>query len=713
MRNELSRRNFLAVSGAVLGGPRLTLSRQITSAPQNPVSDGAGKNGTDLFTEKKYSNWLWIELIGFDNEQPDFGVGSIIQRAGFIPAGVSLLLFWTAFVIDHKGLGQEKKLSPSEASYGGHPYSPERKRQEWTNWQLKNLIAELHKHNIKVYLSYFNYYAHGSEYFKDKEYLMEMYRRGGCGALSMLKKQKNGVWFEDVLQEKTVTALVDYGFDGIQIADGVSSPRIALQEGDYSPEMLEQFFEYLGTEQPDTKEIAEYIWSEKRLEWIRFHTQRWNRFYEKFIERLKCADKEAIFNSAWTRDPFEAMYRYGVDYRKTARSGLISFMAEDVSSGLSILSARDNGYLMTDEERRRLHYEFLTALMLCRAAMPNLRITPLSGVHDTMEQWGVLEHMPTLLTRQTFANLNTFIASKNGLKPITDGPYFCLSDSLSKNDWSVIKRNWILGDVKNPVTSAGVILIWSDSRLDRELEEFCKNRRTPTHKIVSELLYAGAPVNTVARIENIPYLNGNLLVSNFDLLPQEEQQLVRSYKNGKVLVVGSVAPNGFKPLVTETASFGAMNLCIRENGVQGVTVKNKQEYGFDPKLSMEEVNCLWTKTLRFAPFSDEFYQACADAIIKVTNAPAIKAEGVNEHGIRHRYCKYICVYTGTDTCRIILVNDDYYYNIPQVDMKRRIAEIKCITKYDGYEVLFSGSTFSCRVPGKGAEILEIRLAAGK
>jgi len=226
-------------------------------------------------------------------------------------------------------------------------------------------------------------------------------------------------------------------------------------------------------------------------------------------------------------------------------------------------------------------------------------------------------------------------------------------------------------------------------------------------------LYGGAPVNTIARIEDIPDLKGNLLVTNFDLLPQEEQQLVRNYKNGEVLAVGSVVPDGFRPLVTETASFGVMNLCIRKNEVQCVTMENKKEYGFHPKLSKEDVNCLWTKTLCFAPFSDEFYQACADAVIKATSAPVIKAEGINEHGIRHRYCKYICVYTGPDTCRIVLANDDYYYNIPKVDMKRRIAEIKCITKYEGYKVWFNGPTFSCRVPGKGAEVLEIRFAAEK
>ncbi|NLC43004.1 MAG: hypothetical protein GX783_01845 [Clostridiales bacterium] len=362
-----------------------------------------------VLKENYLNKWIWIELIGFDNQKPDFGVGDYISRCGFLPDGFVLLLYWTGFVVDHQGLDLEYELSPAEASYGAHEYSPERRRQTWTNLQLKRLIDTMHSYGCKVYLSFFNMCSYYNdvgeliehEFYKDKNYLMETVRNAvRHGTISMLKRLPDGSFFEDFLQEKTVKALADYGFDGLQIADGISSPRIALQEGDYSDEIIDQFLEYSNIRLPDklealcddNKELmnlrSDFIWQEHRLEWLKFHTFRWEQFFTKFISRLENLGKEAIFNSAWTRDPFEAIYRYGVDYRKIGKTGIKGCMVEDVSAGLAILSSHDNAYLMDDEQRKKIHYEFLTALMLNRAAMPEIKIIPLAGIHDTMEQWG-------------------------------------------------------------------------------------------------------------------------------------------------------------------------------------------------------------------------------------------------------------------------------------------------------------------------------------
>ncbi|MDO5566078.1 MAG: hypothetical protein Q4G59_05430 [Planctomycetia bacterium] len=255
---DFTRRNFLTVSGTLVGSAvagMTPLSSNETPSKSKPILEQNGDH-PDIFITKKYSNWLWIELIGFDNEQPDFGIGSILERAGFVPAGFALLLYWVGFVTEHDGLKTERQLSPAEASYGGHPACPERRRQTWTNRQLKSLIDQLHHREIKVYLSFFNFCSYRNDvgksetlpYFRDKDYLKETGRHGQWDTLSMLKRQKDGVWFEDYLQNQTVRTLVDYEFDGIQIADGISSPRLALQEGDYTPEMTSQFFEYLKTD---------------------------------------------------------------------------------------------------------------------------------------------------------------------------------------------------------------------------------------------------------------------------------------------------------------------------------------------------------------------------------------------------------------------------------------------------------------------------------
>ena len=691
---------------------------------------------SDFFFRKDspFQKWVWIELIGFDNELPDFGVSDYMKRCKFIPDGVSLLLYSIGFVLRHEGLDHEQALSPCEQSYGGHPHSVERSRQNWTNYQLKSLIKELQRYGCKVYLSIFNVYQYtsdlgetvGEDYFENKAYLHETLRDGRQQkSIGMLKRLEGGQFFEDELQSKTIRALSDYNFDGIQIADGISSPRVSLQEGDFSDDMVEQFLNHSGVDLPGgmtanadgdaaaMRSRAEWIWQEHRGEWICFYTDRWGQFFAKFVQRLHAAQKTAIFNSAWTRDPFEAMYRYGVDYRKVANTGIDGCMVEDVSPGLAILSEQDNGYLMNDEQRRRLHYEFLTALMLNRAAMPALCITPLAGIHDTMEQWGVLEHMPTSMTRNVMSNLNTYLHAEGRLKPITDGPFFCLSDGLGEADWNFIRKNWEIGYTKNAESVCGATLIWSDNRLDQELDAFIQFRRTPTHRLVSELLYAGAPVSAVARIEDLEYVTGTILVTNPDLLPTKELGAVLSYQHGPVVLIGS-QEQGFSSrsildAVVENNPFGGIRLQVAGSGEQRspVIIENNQRYTFDPKYDMEAVGGLWTHPLEFAPVSPAFFAACAEWIVRVSKAPVIAAQSVSETGLPRQVCKYIAVQVAENTYRVFISNDDYYYNHPKLDMGREIKRVSCLTKYPGYKVNFHGSSFSARIPGRGMEAFEV------
>ena len=93
--------------------------------------------------ESSSEKWIWMELIGFDNSLPDYGVKSYLDNCGFVPDGVSLLLTWIEFPMQHLGLDRERLLSPCECSYGAHPANAQRRRQNWTNFQLRDLIHTL------------------------------------------------------------------------------------------------------------------------------------------------------------------------------------------------------------------------------------------------------------------------------------------------------------------------------------------------------------------------------------------------------------------------------------------------------------------------------------------------------------------------------------------------------------------------------------------
>ena len=664
-----------------------------------PSTERTIKSANNLLLNDSYHKWIWIELIGFDNTLPDYGVQDYLDRCKFVPDGASLLLTWAEFVLGYQGLDHEYALHPNEQSYGGHPASPERERQNWTNYQLKGLISELHQHNIKVYLSYFNF---AGDYMKNHRYLLETTAENNTtGTFNVLKKLDDGTPFEDILQTATMKVLNDYNFDGIQIADGISSYRLALQYGDYSDNMVNQFLDYSKINLPETKNRAAYIWSEYRQEWIDFHVFRWGVFFDKYVKRIRESGKEAIFNSAWTRDPFEAMYRYGVDYRLIASTGIDGCMVEDGSPGLAILSDHDNGYLMTDEMRRRIHYEYLTTLMMVRVAMPSLRITPLAGVHDANEQWGVLEHMPTSMLRNVVCNLNTLFYDGNThkYKSVTDGPFFCLADALFESDWNFIRNCWNTGMIKENTQPCGLTVIWSDRRLDNELAAFIKTRRTPSYRITADLMYAGAQIYNIARIEDIGALNGPLLIINPDLLPEDERNAINNYTKGEIFYIGENIIS--TPSIVENNRFGGMKFGCATSINDAAYINNPVKYDFDPKYSLEKINMLWTHPLEYKPVSAEFYKRCADLINKKCNFPEIIKYGES--------CQIIVNKTDDKHYRVILANDEYYYTHPIVDMKAEIESVKCLTRYEGYPLSPNGTTFQCRVAGRGADVFDVVL----
>ncbi len=643
--------------------------------------------------------WIWIELIGFDNEKPDFGVKEYLDNCGFLPEGVTLLLTWLGFALDHKDLDQERPLDDCECSYYGHPANTQRYRQNWTNYQLRGLIRTLQGYGIKVFLSFFNFASYRNdrrervtaEYLKNRAFLNETDRFGRrASTVNMLKRLENGEWFEDVFQERTVKALCDYGFDGVHIADGISSGRLILQEGDYSDDMVGQFLEEYpigeveaAAEGDEEKMLsrAACIWQNHRRERIAFHCRRWQTFFEKFARRLSEAGKEAVFNNAWTRDPFEAIYRYGVDYRTIGKLGLRGCMPEDVSAGLAILAREDNGYLMTGRQREQIHYDFLAHLMLIRAAMPKLRLTPLAGVHDMMEQWGVLEHMPTSMTRNVMCNLNTLFWNGEEYIPIEDGPWFCLGDGISREQWRFIRSNWEIGNPGKGVVPTGPAWVWSDSLLDRELDAFIRDRQIPGVHLLARLLAGGAPVHSIVRMDALQRYTGDLIVPNPDLLPEEEKVLLRQYHRGTVYFVGK----------TEQSAEPAFGILDTEVFCAG---KIPDSYDFDPVTGMESA-VGWPHPLEYPDLGDDFFRGAAQLLIQRSGCPVLT-----------RYqdrCEILSLRLSENSWRIYIGNDDYFYNIPVVDMGKKILSVRRLTGYEGYPVPVDGNCFRCRIPGRGME----------
>ena len=100
-----------------------------------------------------FRKFLWMELIGFDNRQGDYGVGEFLSRMEIKPEVISILIWNTDLIHSHNGLGEDAPIGLKHCAYQARPRNEEHEIQNWTRFQLRGLISELHHHGVKVYVT--------------------------------------------------------------------------------------------------------------------------------------------------------------------------------------------------------------------------------------------------------------------------------------------------------------------------------------------------------------------------------------------------------------------------------------------------------------------------------------------------------------------------------------------------------------------------------
>ena len=111
--------------------------------------------------------------------------------------------------------------------------------------ELKKLTAELQKHGIKVFASFFDMDAEPELEGVKKFTELHPELIAGCTnpdehetGIFMIKRFADGTYYEDFFLQKAIEVLQDYGFDGIHLPDGICRPRLPLQNAEYSADML-------------------------------------------------------------------------------------------------------------------------------------------------------------------------------------------------------------------------------------------------------------------------------------------------------------------------------------------------------------------------------------------------------------------------------------------------------------------------------------------
>ncbi|MBP1996606.1 hypothetical protein [Paenibacillus eucommiae] len=670
-----------------------------------------------------YEKWIWIELIGFDNTQSDFAVPAYMERIGFVPTAMSLLFFTPDFVHAHEGMESEAILPIEVCSYAARPYGKERNRQVWTNYQLRGLVAELQKHGAQIYCSFFDLFrVEGGETPRASEWcgahpeLYEMNKSGkALSVINPLRRFKDGTYYEDFFIRDLMVVMQDYGFDGYHGADGYTSPRKSLAEADYSDDMVEQFAQFSGL--AAEKELleacddnpanmgkrAEWIWHHKRMEWIQFHGARWAQLWHKIMAALRQEGKKAFINTAWTRDPFEALYRYGVDYQQLAATGVDGFIVESVGASLSAGA---------DETEYEPCTEFMSMLMTIKAYVPDTKLICLNAIQDTNEQWDALSHAPTVLERDIYAFSNMYVQDQTGLRRCASGFMACLGDGISEDGWKWIVKRWNLGFDSLAQRVVGASLVWSDEALHNSLEAYIASREWPAHKFTHEWISRGAPIHAVVNVKDLQQATGPIIVANLHTLPDDQLEQVLTYRNGAAVMIGR-----WTERVSKAAAGAGLSLECEANQLfcavrnehgecaEVFLMEQAKELVIEEQKSLSEINdgLTWLDSLYYSPVAEEFLNHCVQALIEITGAPRMLR---NENHIRTAVLEM-----NPGRWRIIIRNLHMNYKTAHIDVGRSIETMSILTDFPGIPVDANDSKFKLYVPGRGMVIVELDFKA--
>jgi len=422
---------------------------------------------------KLLSLFLWLELIGFDNTQPDFGVAEYLGRMDIKPDVISILLDDDQLMLTHRpGQTEDFALRPRNCAYRARPFNPERRRQEWTSRQLKGLVAELKRHDIQVFASFFARH--------------DAYPVGPARA--------------EEVGDRLASFLTDYGFDGLHGSDGYSPPRYIL---------------------PKCSGVD-------RVRIARETAQKYADNWKTFVSKLKPRGLKCWVNTCWTRDPYEALYRYGVDYRLLAKTGVDGFVVESSAAAQEIEGWNFQASSALDRS---------TAMLArLRACVPDLPFVLLHGINDGTEEWSALRHSPTRTASEALALGNVFCGKKRALQ----GYLACLADGIGKEEWQTLSRTWRLSFLARE--SVGVRVVWSDRAFDAEFDACVVSRDASSNTLLAELIRHGLFFGGSVRVEDaLADKSLPLLILNPQFFPEDELAALRD-RTAEVVLFGRGAP---------------------------------------------------------------------------------------------------------------------------------------------------------------------------
>ena len=692
--------------------------------------------------EKNY----WIELIGFDRDDIEGSVKNFIDKQPNRIERISLLFFDIDFVNDHKGMKQEYYLKRMECSYNGHKYNNERELQRWTNFQVRQLINTFHKYNVEVFFSLFNMAVGVGEdgeitststainYPEVMEFSSKSY--AVCpGSVNVLKRFASGEYFEDFFVKNLKTTVMDYGFDGVQIADGISSGRLRIVNGDFSDDMVEQFVSMTRIELPQNLKLKttdnkkghieryEYIINNLRYEWTEFCAKRFGILFRKIVSALHSVGKKCYFNNTWTCSPFDSYYRYGVDYREIAKSGIDGMICEDCGGTLTLLSYKDLGVQQVDEEWRKYSQMRFRITQMSLKLATDLKIVNMTTLQDTEEQWEfVLNDYNEFRTMMARRAISVYVDKDGEYKCACQGSLYCLSDGIDKANWDSVHNTEARFLIDNIESSLGFTAVFVED-YKKETKKFMTNKEYYSDAIYHDLINCGLSITEMVSENNINKIKSPFVVF-VDAI--DEKNLKELEKIDDVLFVTL----GYKNLLKKraNATFTCGDFCASVYNSKGRAEKVFKHYKSvenDSKYVGEE---LWTVPLKRDQLPKSFFNSLIGFIENENVIPCSlypkKAMGKPKQAIKDggtpifpmkefidkENCRLFCYRTAKNKMLLYVFNMENHYISPYIKLPFKFKSVKMLGKPDWHKVgVLQNEIISLKITQRNVEVLEFTI----
>ena len=497
---------------------------------------------------------LWSPLIGFDVTQKDKGVAEYLHRVGMKPDYMCLLLF-NADVINYhvKGMPEKVDFPPDFCNYYGSPQNDMRKRQSWSNYDLKDLCKNLKENGVESYMSVMGVHLSPESedddtplvgqfgYVCKQDFVME-HRELACestrelGYINLLKRFKGGSSFGDYFIQKAIDCVTDYGMDGLHFGDCIFPPNMQIQHGDFSDDFFGRFVEKMQVSVPEELLIplkdknspgiearADYVWNRYRGEWIRFNSDCWEEFFTKLCAVFHENGKKVMVNNAWTLGPFESYYRYGIDYKALERAGVDIICVEDQGMVLR----------MTERESKDWINDLYVLPLLIKAYAPKIKLLGFNYAKDSTEEGSMVNHNPMGDEHEIYKVTSQLYVGERAQRAV-DGLFVCLADSVKEDEWRWLKKRYDIAYRHTAQTTLSPTLVWSDNMVKKFLPEYEKTRRYSVDKIVAELSRLGSEMGASVRVGDLDSVSGLIFVPNIDVLDEEELEKIRNYTHAVV-----------------------------------------------------------------------------------------------------------------------------------------------------------------------------------